>query len=277
MLNTLRWSVFLCGAGVLAAAPSLPVEKQNALIQTYCAVCHTDAAMNGLLSLQHFDASHADPQVAEFLLSKLTNGLTPALVLAAQTDPQAAALVAKNAKTGAMGASGVPVPDKETQGALMAALAMESTGASGWTVERGVDPSVQGPVVRANLMQGTPSKDYPDTTDSYRLSLLCRTDTHEGQMQLAWGPGVPKNGRVASIAVDGKAPFTYTVSGSEKMGNGTGGGSGPGAAVVAKGAMALPAHGVTVTNLFPDEAVTFSFDGLDKGTRKSLAACFSGR
>jgi hypothetical protein len=263
--------------GVLAAAPSLPVEKQNALIQTYCAVCHTDTAMNGLLSLQHFDAAHADPQVAAFLLSKLTNGLTPALVLASQTDPNAAALVASNVKTGAMGASGVPVPDKETQNALMAALAMESTGASGWTVEQGIDPSVKGPVVRANLMQGTPSKDFPETTDSYRLSLLCRTDTHEGQMQLAWGPGVPKNGRVASITVDGNLPFTYTVSGTEKMGNGTATGSGPGAAVIARGEVAMPAQTMTVTNLFPDEAVTFSFEGLDNATRKSLAACFGKR
>src|ERR1700690_2108821 len=83
-VNSFRRAGFVCGAlwaGVLSAAPSLPVDKQNTLIQTYCAVCHTDAAMNGLLSLQHFDARHADPQVAAFLLSKLTNGLTPAQVL----------------------------------------------------------------------------------------------------------------------------------------------------------------------------------------------------
>jgi hypothetical protein len=279
-VKTFRWRMLVCAVlsgGVLAAAPSLPVEKQNTLIQTYCAVCHTDAAMNGLLSLQHFDASHADPQVAEFLLSKLTDGLTPAQVLASRTDPKAAALVANNVKTGAMGASGVPVPDKETQNALMAALAMESTGASGWTVEQGIDPSVNGPVVRANSLQGAGSKEYPDTTDLYRLSLLCRTDTHEGQMQLAWAAGVPKNGRVASIAIDGKAPFTYTVSGTEKMGNGTAGGSGPGAAVIARSDVAMPAQTVTVSNLFPDETVTFSFEGLDRATRKSIASCFNGR
>jgi hypothetical protein len=278
--------VFLTLAAVAARAATpavspnsalMPVAEQNRLIQTYCAVCHTDAAMNGLLSLQHFDAAHADPQVAAFLLSKLTSGLTPAQVLASHSDPTAAALVANRVKTGAMGAAGVPVPDKATQDALMTALAMESTGASGWTVEQGVDASVKGPVVRANLLREAASTEYPDTTDMYRLSLLCRADNHEGEMQLAWAAGVPKNGRVASIAVDGKAPFTYTVSGTEKMGNGTSGGSGPGAAVIAKGGMPLPAQSVTVSNLFSDETVTFSFTGLDKTTRKSLAACFRGR
>ncbi len=262
---------------VSPASAAMPVAEQNKLIQTYCAVCHTDSAMNGLLSLQHFDAAHADPQVAAFLLSKLTSGLTPEQVLASPKDPRAAALVANRVKTGAMGASGVPVPDRATQEGLMTALALESTGASGWTVEQGIDPSVNGPVVRANLLQEAASTEYPDTTDMYRLSLLCRADTHEGEMQLAWAAGVPKNGRVASIAADGKAPFTYTVSGTEKMGNGTAAGSGPGAAVIAKGGMPLPAQTVTVSNLFPDETVTFSFTGLDKTTRKSLASCFPGR
>jgi hypothetical protein len=39
--------------------------------------------MYGGLSVQHFDASHADPTVAAMLVSKLTNGHTPKDVEAA--------------------------------------------------------------------------------------------------------------------------------------------------------------------------------------------------
>ena len=79
---------------LLTAAPAelMPAAQQNGLIQKYCAVCHTDAAKNGGLSLQHYDAAAGDPALAAMLLSKLQNG--------------------------AMGAAGAGVPDKPTQAAL---------------------------------------------------------------------------------------------------------------------------------------------------------------
>jgi hypothetical protein len=50
-------------AGPLAnpapAAELIPPARQNALVRTYCAVCHTDATKNGGLSLDHFDAAQA--------------------------------------------------------------------------------------------------------------------------------------------------------------------------------------------------------------------------
>ena len=46
-----------------AAADLMPVAQQNALVQKYCAVCHTDAARNGGLSLEHFDAAQAPPSL----------------------------------------------------------------------------------------------------------------------------------------------------------------------------------------------------------------------
>jgi hypothetical protein len=64
----------------------MPVEQQNALLQKYCTVCHKDAHMNGGLSLEHFDAAHPDPGVAAMLASKL--------------------------KAKAMGAAGIPLPDR---------------------------------------------------------------------------------------------------------------------------------------------------------------------
>ena len=71
-------------AGSLAiAAPAaelMPAAQQNALVQKYCAVCHTDAARNGGLSLEHFDAAQASPSLTAMLLSKLTGGVSLATV-----------------------------------------------------------------------------------------------------------------------------------------------------------------------------------------------------
>ena len=53
---------------------AMPPAEQNALVRRYCAVCHTDAAMNGGLSLQQYDAAKRDPALAAMILSKLNNG-----------------------------------------------------------------------------------------------------------------------------------------------------------------------------------------------------------
>ena len=46
---------------------AMPPAEQNALVKRYCAVCHTDAAMNGGLSLQHYDAANRDPTLAAMI------------------------------------------------------------------------------------------------------------------------------------------------------------------------------------------------------------------
>src|ERR1700720_4319980 len=82
---------------------AMPVAEQNALVRKYCAVCHTDAAMNGGLSLEHYDAVKRDPTLAAMILSKLNNG--------------------------AMGAAGNGVPNKAAQQAWIAATTEQAAGA----------------------------------------------------------------------------------------------------------------------------------------------------
>ncbi len=252
----------LAGAliSALGAAPAndaMPATQQNALVQKYCAVCHTDAHMDGGLSLEHFDAVSPDPGVAAMMLSKL--------------------------KTGAIGASGVPRPDRGTVEAWMSALLAESAGANRWTVNRTEDPATKIPVLIASVVQELPSATGGDVPDSYRLTLTCSGDAREAEMRLAWAPGVPESGRVISALVDSKEQTTYTVDGMETMGNGSKGTSGPGSIVLhsrkgsetQKAAMPLPERTLAISNLFAHETVVFPFGELEPGVRKTLSTCFT--
>src|SRR5690242_16431568 len=96
----------LCAPGWAA----MPPAEQNALVKKYCAVCHTDAAMNGGLSLQHYDAAKRDPTLAAMILSKLNNG--------------------------AMGAAGNGVPDRAAQVAWLESTKEQAAGATEWFVSR---------------------------------------------------------------------------------------------------------------------------------------------
>ena len=232
----------------------MPVAQQNALVQKYCAVCHTDAARNGGLSLEHFDAARAAPSLAAMMLSKL--------------------------KSGAMGAAGLPVPDKATIDALINALASEAIGANEWTVNRTQDPATKAEMLTASILRELPASRNAGEAALYRLVLACNAATHEGEMQLAWAPA-PKTGTL-SAAVDGKTPFTYKVEGAEKMGNGSPGTTGPAAISLYESkknsltpAMPLPAKTLTISNLFPNETVEFPFGDLTQTARQSLAACFT--
>jgi hypothetical protein len=269
-------------AAAAPAAELMPPAQQNALVQKYCAVCHTAAAKNGGLSLEHFDAAQAPPSLMAMLLSKLTGGVSLKTAREADSNPSAAALIDNKMRSGAMGAAGIPIPDKATIDALIHAFAVESAGAMDWNVERSKDAAAGAPILTMSMLREMPSAKVAGEAEFYRLIASCDSATQQGEVQLAWSP-VPRTGTLAA-SVDGNAAAQYRVDGSEKMGNDSG--------VVLHGRAALvlaetergtsptglpfPAESLTISDLFPGERVTFSFANLTKDARHQFNACFPG-
>ncbi len=275
-------------AGSLAnparAAELMPSAQQNALVQKYCAVCHTDAAKNGGLSdSEHFDAATGGCRVwRQCCLSKLTGGVSLKTAREAPSNTTAAALIDQKMRSGAMGAAGIPIPDKATIDALIHAFAVESSGAMNWTVERSYDAAASVPILTVSTLREMPSAKHVGEAEVYRLIASCNSATQEGEMQLAWSP-VAQSGTLAA-SVDGNVAARYRVEGSEKMANGSG--------VVLHGLAALvlaetkrggsriglpfPAESLTISDLFPGETVTFSFANLSRNERHEFNACFPG-
>lgn len=215
---------------VRAASGTMPAAQQNELVAKYCAVCHKDADRQGGLSLEKFDATDLDPSLAAMMVSKL--------------------------KGKAMGASGAPLPDRATQDAFLAALAEESAGASAWTVK------TQAPLLTAAIVKEMPSRANGGEPDMYRLTLTCRADTREGEIQVSWAPGdVPGTGATLSASVDGRTAVKYRVE------NGEG---------ASKLVMPLPEKTLAVSSLFTKETVVFPFGGLAESARQGLSLCFTG-
>ena len=169
-------------AGSLAsavAAEDLSPVQQNSLVRTYCAVCHTDAAKNGGLSLQHYDAAQADPPLAAMLLSKLRNG--------------------------AMGAAGLGIPDKATRDAWIAATTTQAAGAGNWTVIRTELPGTKPPIPTASIVREVPLRKPETDAPLYRLTLVCRGDGRPGEMQLAWV--APTSNKPHVCRLGGRSPW----------------------------------------------------------------------
>jgi hypothetical protein len=284
-VRSYRFGVFAAiAAGWLAvsapAAEVMPTAQQNALVQKYCAVCHTDAADNGGLSLEHFDSAQAPPSLMAMLLSKLTGGVSLEMVKEAPSNAGAAALVDKKMKSGAMGAAGIPIPDKATIDALIQALAAESDSATEWTVQHTNGAAGSVPVIVASILREKLLAKSTGEARVYRLIVSCNAATQHGSMQMAWAP-LPQKGTLAA-SVDGRAMVTYQLDGSEKMGNGSGVVTQGQAAVVLADAkydmvagLALPAETLTIRDLSPDETV-FSFANLPQEAQREFQACFSG-
>jgi hypothetical protein len=258
---------------------TMPVATTNALVHKYCEVCHDDAHLNGGISLEHFDAAHADPSIAAMLLSKLTNGLSLARVSSANTDPAVAAAIDTEMKNSAIHAAGLPAPDSATARAWVMALSAEADRATEWTVNQVQNPASQGQVVTASVVREIAAASDPARMDIYRLTLTCRADTRDGAMQVAWAPGAPKNVRAMSVSVDGNNLYTDV-----DLVYGIGVNAGSGAALLyatkdnfgkAKFPVPLPKQTLAIGNLTPDKTVVFPFFGLTQTARESLSKCFT--
>lgn len=219
---------------------AMPFVTQNQLVKTYCAVCHTDAVRNGGLSLEHFDAARVAPSLAAMMLSKLNGG--------------------------AMGAAGIPGPDRAVENELKTALAAESAGADRWSV------SSEAGAVSVSILRELPLSGKDAAL--YRMILSCNAGTGKGGMQLAWAPR-PGTGTL-TVTVDSARSLEYRVQGLEKMGNGSAVTTGP-AAVQLNDITTLPERSLRAGDLFPDERVEFPFRELSQSARQSLAPCFKGR
>lgn len=236
-----------------ALAASMPVSKQNALVQKYCAGCHTDAAALGALTLEHFDAAQAPPSLLAMLASKISSGVLLSITQAAPADPKAAAFVAKKIKTGAMGASGVAIPDPQTIDALVQALAAGAKRANEWSIQSSER------AVTASILREVPSSENPSQATMYRMVLDCDLATHKGGMRLTWAPEAEPG--TLSVAIDAEPPSTYDVK--------------PGTINLYALDPVVPNDKLTITNLSRGEQVVFPFGELDPSARQSLAACFA--
>ncbi len=231
----------------------MPTGQENALVAKYCAVCHTDALKKGGLSLEHFDAATVPPSLAAMMLSKLTGGASLETARLAPSNADAAALIDRKMKTGAMGAAGIPIPDKATIDGLIRVLSAQARGATEWGLERSKD------LLTASILREAGTN--PGEAEFYRLIATCNVATREGQIRLSWAPAA----RAGSLAVslDGNAAVPYPVASGEIMGNAT--------AVLA--GTPLAAESFKGGDLFPGQAVTFSFEGVPK----EIGVCFARR
>ena len=217
-------------------------------MKKYCAVCHTDAARNGGLSLEHYDAAQRNPALAAMILSKLNNG--------------------------AMGAAGNGVPDRAAQQAWLESTKEQAAGARDWFVNR------EDGVISASIVREVPPR-KPDSSDApvYRLTILCNPSTASGEMQLTWSPQ-PQTGRTMTVSVDSNPPVEYKLEGKESMGNGGTVQSGHASVVLSGGKdakLALANQSLTIRELFPCETVEFPLADLDQKARPELRTCFQSR
>ncbi len=239
------WTTLAFAATFTPVWAAMPAAEQNALVAKYCSVCHTDAARNGGLSLQHFDAAKRGPDLAAMILSKLNDG--------------------------AMGAAGNGVPDKIIQKAWLDSTREQAVGATEWFVSV-EDGQVSAGIVRTVAARKAGSTNLP----VYRLKMICSPITGIGEMQLTWSPQ-PQTGRTMFASVDGNASGEYKIEGQESMGNGTTMQTGHASMLLGDGKGGKPPLAnqlLTVSEIFPGETVDFPFSQLDPKARAEFRKCF---
>jgi hypothetical protein len=261
----------------VAAAQSLPVADQNALVKRHCAVCHSDVVRNGGLSLEHFDAAHVAPSLAAVMLSKITGGMSVETLRAAESNSEAKTLVVKGMMGGAMMAAGVPPPPAATMYALIAALTARIRSAHEWSVSAGETPSTGTQALAVSILREVRRPEEGQSA-MYRLVVSCDPPTRAGEIRLSWSPMPAATTLIATV--DQSRGVSYRVEGTEKMGNGLPGETPPASVVLYESNMrggtsiiSLPRQTLRVTGVF-DDTVEFPFANLPPAVRRATAPCF---
>jgi hypothetical protein len=147
---------------------------------------------------------------------------------------------------------------------------MQAAGAKDWTVTRGPLPGTRPPILTASTVREVPPRKSETDAPLYRLILACNSDSHQGEIRLAWSPE-PQTNRTFFVSVDGQPGIAHKLVGEEKMGNGSAGASGLASTTLNA---PLPTKTLAVSDLFDGETATFPLDTLDQQTMQELAACF---
>lgn len=107
------------------------------MMENYCVICHLDTAINGGLSLEHFDAATVSPALATILVSKFTTGVPLEDILKPELDSQIVEEIELGKRFGApsvMDIAGLPLPtDGEINGFIMA-MAQHTSDDESWHI-----------------------------------------------------------------------------------------------------------------------------------------------
>lgn len=274
----------LNSSSAIAAESSFPItdislSEQNAMIENYCVICHLDTAMNGGLSLEHFDAATVSPPLATILVSKFTTGVPLEDILKPELDTQIVEEIELGKRFGApsvMDIAGLPLPtDGEINGFIMA-MAQRTNDAERWhIIEDG--EKISADIVRVTSFPVREDQGERDLT--YRLVLTCDAASGDGEMLLTWSP-VPANGNL-EVIVDSNPPLEFVIDEQEAMANGDSGTSAPSSVVLAglrqndgHPGLSMPRSRLQIKGPLPTEQVEFSFDDLWESEPGLLNACF---
>lgn len=271
---------------VVAAEPSFPItdislSEQNAMMEKYCIICHLDTAMNGGLSLEHFDAATVSPPLASILVSKFTTGVPLEDIMKSELDSQIVEEIELGKRFGApsvMGIAGLPLPTEGEINGFIMAMAQRTSDPERWHIVE------DGEEVRADIVRVT---SYPVREDqgerdvTYRLVLTCDAVSGDGEILLTWSP-VPANGDM-EVIVDSDPMVEFVIDEQEPMANGDSGTSAPSSVVLAGMGknddhpdLSVPRKRLRIKGPLPTDEVEFSFDDLWDSDPRLLNACFSG-
>ena len=269
-----------------AAESSFPITDisitdQNALIENYCAFCHLDNAMNGGLSLEHFDALTMSPALAAILANKFTTGVPIEELLQPEFTPQLIEKIEAGKEYGApsvMNISGLPLPAEGEINGFIMAMVNRSDNADQWHVIKDGNQTIADIARAARL----PEVEYVQLRDQIiRLVVSCDASSRAGEILLTWSP-IPMNGNL-EVIVDSESAKVFVIDVQEPMANGGPGASAPSSVIlIGKNKLdeypelSIPHGMLRIKGPLVTEQVEISFRELWEMEPELFDACFAG-